>query len=58
MARASARAASPASGGATLDFRQQLWAMADGLRGRVYEQFLRGLMDGRGALPGVAQSAR
>jgi hypothetical protein len=32
MARTAARG-TPAPGGAPLDFRQQLWAIADGLRG-------------------------
>ncbi len=35
MARAAERAATPAPGGATLDFERQLWAMADGLRGHM-----------------------
>ena len=35
MPRTAERAATPAPGGATLDFERQLWAMADGLRGHM-----------------------
>ncbi|MCC7023132.1 MAG: type I restriction-modification system subunit M N-terminal domain-containing protein, partial [Thermomicrobiales bacterium] len=35
MARVSERGGDATSGGATLDFERQLWAMADGLRGHM-----------------------